>query len=467
MAMNTSLSMKNALAAIGCLLLILSGGVLSAQDLTSPLFTDSWQATFSNPALHGFAPRSLTIGLPGLSNDLSAENISYNDLLLSENGRRIIDLTQLPDQLDERNYLRNDFSLETLGVGLRGDRFSFGLYHRIKLLGEADYPRDLIEVIGRGNAQFIGEAVEIAPLGAISSFHELGLGVSFKVSDRVFVGTRVKYLSGIADIRTGDAGSLLLTTDERNFALSVEQDLTVNTAGTIDFNGLEDIGVNYDLNRIESDDIFSENNGISFDLGVFVNLDELRLQASVQDLVGHIDWATEVSSFRLTGTDEFTGLDVLRQVFEDSLSFNGALDSLRNTFEPTEITSPYRTSLSPTFLLGGEYDVSDRFTAGLLLVHYGRTLENELAVALLGRYRVFKKLSVGLNANYRRDSPFNVGAHLFGQLGPLQLLASTDDLLTVFQQRSSSRAGVRLGLGLSIGSRRKAPKSKRPSTPKE
>ncbi|MTB53958.1 DUF5723 family protein [Lewinella sp. W8] len=456
--------MKNVTGLMAALLL--TGG-LFAQDLTSPLYTDSWQAAMSNPALHGYAPRGLTIGLPGLSNDLSAENVSYNDLLLTENGQRILDLTQLPDQLDERNYLRNDFTLETIGVGIRGDRFSFGLHHRVRVLGETDYPRDLIEVIARGNAQFIGQTVEIAPLGAATSFHELGLGVSFQASDRVYVGARIKYLSGIADIRTGPTGSLRLTTDERNFALSLEQDLTINTAGTIDFNGLEDIGVNYDLNRIETDDIFSENNGISFDLGVFVDLDDLRLQASVQDLVGRVDWATEVSTFRLTGTDEFTGLDVLRQVFEDSLSFNGALDSLRETFEPTEITTPYRTDLNPTFLIGGEYDFTDRWSAGLLLVHYGRTLQNETAVALIGRYKVLKQLTVGLNTNYRRDSPFNLGAHLFGQLGPLQLMASTDDLLTVFQQRSSSRAGVRLGAALSIGSRRKDPEPRRPRIPSE
>lgn len=459
--MNTSLSMKNIFGAIWGLLLTCLGSTLLAQDLTSPLFTDSWQATFSNPALYGFAPRSLTIGLPGLANDLAAENLSYNDLLRSENGRRILDLAQLPDQLDERNYLRNDLSLESIGVGLRGDRFSFGLYHRARLLGEVDYPRDLIEVIARGNAQFAGQTVEIAPLGVATSFHELGLGVSFAATDRVFVGLRVKYLSGIADFRTGPAGSLRLSTDERNFALSLEQDLEINTAGTIDFNGLEDIGVNYDLNRIETDDLFSENNGVSFDLGVFVNLDRLRLQASALDIVGRIDWATEVSSFRLTGTNEFTGLDVLQQVFTDSLSFNGALDSLRNAFEPTEISTPYRTNIRAAFLLGGEYDFTDRLTGGLLVLHYGRTLRRETAVAIMGRYKLWKQLSLGLNANYRGDSPFNLGGHLFGQLGPLQLMASTDDLFTVFNQRASSRASVRLGLGLSIGSRRRAPKSLR------
>ncbi|MEM9930738.1 MAG: DUF5723 family protein, partial [Bacteroidota bacterium] len=174
---------------------------VAAQDLTVPLISDSWQATFSNPALYGQGRGRLTVGLPGFSNDLYAENITYNQLLFTENGQRILDLNRIPDLLDERNELRNDFSLETTGAALRGDRLSFGLYHRLRALGQADYPKTLIQLAVEGNAQFIGQTIEIAPLGYATSFHELGLGASYAVTEKIHLGARIKYLSGVADAR--------------------------------------------------------------------------------------------------------------------------------------------------------------------------------------------------------------------------------------------------------------------------
>ncbi len=433
---------------------------LAAQDLTAPLLSDSWQATFSNPALYGQAKGRFTVGLPGVYNDLYAENITYNQLLLTENGRRILDLNRLPGLLSDRNELRNDFSFETIGVGLRGDRFSLGLYHRLRVLGQADYPKTLVQLAAQGNAQFIGQSVEIAPLGYVTSFHEVGLGASFVINENIHFGARVKYLSGVADVRTGGAGSLRLTTGEENYALTLDQDLTVNTAGTIEYNGLDDVGVNYDLNRIETDDIFSENNGVAFDLGLFADFGKIRGQLAATDLGGRIDWTNQVTNFRLEGTDEFSGLDILAELLEDSLSFTAALDSLQVTFEPTENNDAYRSKLPATYLIGGEYDVTDRLTAGLLIVHYDRALDAETAFAISGRYQVLDELTVGLNYNARKGASANLGAHLYAQIGPVNLLASTDNLLTVFNQKDNSRAGVRLGASLSIGQpvKVKAPK---------
>ncbi|TXF89576.1 hypothetical protein FUA23_10270 [Neolewinella aurantiaca] len=433
------------------LALMLFCGTLSAQDLTVPLFSDSWQATFSNPALYGQAKGRLTVGLPGVSNDLYAENVTYNELLETEDGTRVLDLNQLPGLLGQRNELRDDFSLETLGVGLRGDRFSLGLYHRLRAGGQADYPKTLAQLVVQGNAQFIGQTVEIAPLIAGSSYHEVGLGGSMAVTENIHFGARIKYLSGIADARTGTSGSLLLTTGEENYALTLEQDLTLNTAGTVDYNGLDDVGINYDFNRIKTDNIFSENNGVAFDLGLFASFGKVRLQAAANDLGGKINWTNDVTSFRLAGTDEFSGLDILAQVLEDSLSFVDALDSLQLTFEPTEDNSPYDSKLSATYLVGGEYDFTDRLTGGLLLVHYRRPLNSETAFALSARYRIVDELTVGLNYNARKDATANFGAHVYAHLGPVNLIASTDNLLTVFRQKDSSRAGLRLGASLSIG----------------
>ena len=433
------------------LILCLLALPLTAQDLTAPLLSDSWQATYSNPALYGNMPGRLTLGLPGLQTDLLLENVTYNQLLAVENGERLLDLRLLPQLLDDQNQIRNDFALETVGVGLRGNRFSVGAFHRLRAGGEVLYPKKLIEVVAEGNAQFVGQTIEIAPLGFVTSYHELGLGLSYAVSEKIQLGGRVKYLSGIADVRTSPQGSLRLTTGEENFALTLEQDLTLNSAGAIEFGGLGDININYDLNRLRTDQLFSGNNGVAFDLGLFVDLGVVRLQAAANDLGGRITWGSEVTNLDFNGTDAFGGLDVLEQFLEDSISFAGAIDSLQVTFDPTETNNNYESSLSSTYLLGGEFDVTERLTAGLLLVHYDRPQLSETAFAISARYRVIKQLAIGLNYNARRAAAANLGLHLYATVGPVQLLAATDNLLTVFQPKDNSRASIRLGGALTFG----------------
>lgn len=433
------------------LALMALSGTLIAQDLTVPLLSDSWQATFDNPALYGQAKGRLTVGLPGASNDLYAENLSYNELLLNENGRRILDLNRLPGLLADRNELRDDFSVESIGVGLRGDRFSVGLYHRLRAAGQADYPKTLAQLVVEGNAQFIGQTIEFAPLVFGTSYHEIGLGTSVAITENIHIGARIKYLSGIADVRTGASASLRLTTGEENYALTLDQDLTLNTAGTVNYNRLDDVSINYDFNRIDTDELFSENNGLAFDFGLFASFGNLRLQAAANDIGGKINWTNDVTSLRFEGSDEFNGLDILAQVLEDSLSFSAALDSLQLTFEPTEDNAPYDGKLASSYLVGGEFDVTDRLTAGLLLVHYRRPLSNETAFALSARYRLINQLTIGLNYNVRENSATNFGAHVYAHLGPINLVASTDNIFTVFRQKDSSRAGLRLGASLSFG----------------
>lgn len=423
---------------------------LSAQRLTTPLLSGSWQATFTNPALYGRLKGRLTVGLPGLSNDLVTENITYNDLVSRNGDDRTLSLRGLPALLDERNEIHNELTIETLGIGLRGDRFGVGLSHRVRSDGALDYPKSLIEVVADGNAQFIGQTVEIAPRGILSLYHELAAGLSYALTDKIHLGARIKYFGGIADVRTSADASLRLTTGEENFALTLEQDLILNSAGTLDYNGANDVDFGFDLDGLRADRLFGSNNGIAFDLGLFADLGRLRLQAAANDLGGTISWESEVTNLTFSGTDTFSGLDVLERFFEDSVSFAGAVDSLRIEFEPTENNDAYSSKLPTTYLLGGEFDVTDRLTAGLLVVHYDRPQGSETAFAVSARYRLLDQLLLGVNYNARRNAAANVGFHALVSLGPVQLLAATDNLLTLFRQKDSMRAGLRVGAALAI-----------------
>ena len=426
-------------------------GSVAAQDLTLPLFSDSWQATFSNPALYGRTAGKVTVGLPGVSNDLYAENVTYNQLTATRNGRRVLDLDLLPDLLEEQNTLRNESTVETLGLALRGERLAFGVYHRLRARVQFDYPRTLAELVARGNGDFVGQTVEFAPGGYGTSYHEFGLGASLALTDNIHLGARVKYLSGVADVRTGPDPSLRLTTGEENFALTLDQDATLNSAGAVVYEGLDDVGLRDDILDFGTENFLGDNRGLAFDLGAFAEFGPLRLQVAANDLGASIDWREDVTNLRFRGTRTFTGLDVLADALNDSLSLATALDSLRVTFDPTESSEAYSADLPATYLVGAEYDLTERLTTGALLVHYARPVRSETALALSVRYRLIDALTVGLNYNARRSAAANLGGHLRLVLGPLDVLLATDNLLTVLNQKDNTAAGVRLGASLVFG----------------
>ncbi len=134
------------------LALALLGGSLGAQNLTAPLLAGSWQSTYHNPAMVHFLPQRVTLGLPGVANDLRLQNLQYGDLFVEENGRRILDFMELARVANEQNTVQDVYGIETLGLAVQTGHLGLSVYHRLRAQGEAEYGRDLVELVARGNA---------------------------------------------------------------------------------------------------------------------------------------------------------------------------------------------------------------------------------------------------------------------------------------------------------------------------
>ena len=443
--------------------LVLTGGGLRAQNLTAPLLAGSWQSTYHNPAMVHFLPQRVTLGLPGIGNDLRLQNLQYGDLFVTDGGRRILDFTTLSRLAQEQNTVQDVYGIETLGLAVQSGRLGLSLYHRLRAQGEAEYTKGLVDLVALGNAPFIGQTVELAPRGEVISFQEIGLGLSYAVSDKVALGGRVKYLAGTSDIRVAGGSSLRLRTGVENFGLSLEQQLEVSTSNAIIYESLDSVRFDYNPTRLRLGDLATSNTGLAVDLGVAVNLDRLRLNASVVDLGAGIDWQDEVTNLRFTGTDDFTGLDLLENLLRDTVSLATAVDSLLLTYEPERNSNSYRSTIGPSFYLGGEYDFTERLTAGAMVVLEDRLDEVRPAVALLGRYAVTDWLRLGVNLNYRAGIRTNLGLHLYATPGRVQVFASSDKFFTLLTTGNSGLAGIRLGLALGLGQRLTQEKGQRPS----
>lgn len=423
---------------------------LFAQDLTTPLLEGTWQSTYANPAQLHQLPGRLTIGLPGAYNDLFVENFTYNDLVVDAEGQRFLDASAVVPLLGQNNELRDQFDFETLGISWRNDRWAFGLHHRLRYDAQLDYPKTLAQLIWEGNAQFVGQTVDFAPDFRLTGYHELGLSVAFQPVKVLSIGARVNFISGITDLSTPGGGSLALTTGEENYALSLEQDYLVNSAGSLEYDGLETLTTNLNFAELNFDKFLGANRGMSIDLGVTLDLGNLRLQAAAQGLGGDIEWTEDVRNYTLSGTSDFAGLDVLESLLQDSVSFQGLTDSLEARFNPQETTDRYRSDLNQGYMLGANFDLNDRLTLGGLLFYQDRLVDGEVSALVSARYSLLDNLMVGATYGYRAGSAANIGINATAKLGPVVCLFATDNIMTAFRLRDSNRANVRLGISLSL-----------------
>ncbi|PPK87345.1 hypothetical protein CLV84_0285 [Neolewinella xylanilytica] len=436
------------------LLPLLLAATLDAQNLTAPLLSGSWQSTYHNPAMVHFLPTTFTVGLPGIANDLRLQNVEYGDVFVKSGGQQILNLAAWAGLAEERNAVQDVYSIETIGAAARRGNFGYQLYHRLRVNGDADYPRSFINLVALGNAAFIGQTVDIAPRGGIVSYQEVGASFSYAVNDQIAIGGRVKYLAGVSSIEAAEGGTLELGTGTENYTLTLDKDLTLNSVRAFAFRSLDDFDLTYNPSRLQPGDLFTPNNGFAFDIGVAVNLDRLRLNASATDLGAGIDWKADITTLRFEGTSTFSGLDILGDLLRDSVSLDRAVDSLVTALEPVSGATAYRSNIAASIFLGGEYDLTEKITAGALLTLEDRLGELVPAFAITGRYTLTDWLKVGLNLNHRSGIRTNLGLHALATPGRFQLFAASDKLLSLLSSGNSSVAGIRLGAAMTLGERR-------------
>ncbi|MGB3547056.1 MAG: DUF5723 family protein [Saprospiraceae bacterium] len=427
-------------------LAFLSLGRLAAQtDLTTPLLTETWQATLYNPALLSQRP-GLVIGLPGVFNDAYIENLTYNDLIREEGGRNVLDVDRAIDKLEPTNQIRDEFRLQTVGVGWSNGKLGLSLSHQLRYTATLVYPRELPELIWNGNAQFIGQTVNIAPRTDVLGYHQIGLGLSYKFAEVFSIGGRVNYLGGISAVQT-ERDRLELTTDDETYALTLGGDYLVNSSGALRYDGLDNVGFDLEFAKITGENIFGQNTGLSLDLGAALDLGRLHLQASALDL-GGIDWEEDVRNYTIDSDRNFTGLDIVREIFDDSLSFNNILDTLAEDYEPTETGNSFRTTLPARYYLSGQFDLTDRVTVGALFFYEDIEDVSDPGIALSGRLRISDGLILGAIYGLRHGEFTNFGLNANLGLGPVRLLLATDNIITAFRPKDSNQANVRIGLSL-------------------
>ena len=419
-------------------LLIISSftaSVSAQEDLATHFMRHTWQASRTNPAF--FPDYTFVIGLPGVYNTLQVTNVTYGDLIArNAEGKDVLNIDQAIERLGADNVLRNNLDIETLSLGLRLGKVGLSLGHTLRFNAFLNYPKTMPQLIWQGNAQFIGQEVAFGPDVDLYGYQEFALGLAIDVTPNIAIGGRAKLLAGVGSI-SSERTDLRLRTDSDIYQLELNADYYVNSAGSIKYDGFDELTVDFNYGRFDFEDLFTGNAGFAFDLGVRLKLgDNLELAASALD-IGKVNWDKDVTNYSLNGTFEYKGLDLAQNIFEDTVTAGSIVDTLREIYEVTETSIGYSTTLPARYYLSGLYRLKDNWTVGGLVYLERYREETNTAVAIGSNLDILPVLNVGATYAFRSERLDNLGLNATLLLGPVQLMAATDNIVTAFRPKAT------------------------------
>jgi hypothetical protein len=428
--------------------LLQAGGLLAQQDLNSNFNRNIWQSNRTNPAF--FPSEKVVVGLPGIYGSIWLSGLSYGDVISKgANGQPILDIDRAISLMDDQNLIRQQTEIETLSLGLRFGRLGLGFGHALRFNAFAGYPKAFPQLIWQGNAQFIGQEVAFGPDLQLSGLSEMYLGLAYEILPQLTLGGKAKFWSGLADASTPNT-QLNLFTDPNGFDLRLLADYRLNLTGNAGFDGFDTPTLDFNWGKFTLNQLFAVNRGWAFDVGAAWKTPKFDAAVSVLDL-GSVYWKENANSYSLNGTFEFRGLDVLDGIFEDSAEWSTILDSLEMLYTPESEISPYRTRMPARLYFSAGWQIASKWRIGSVLYAEKYRNQNFYAFSLNAAADIFPWWTVGASWGMRNERFNQIGIFSNMRVGPVQLVASSDNLAGALWLKNSQTTNLRLGLNLVFG----------------
>jgi len=389
------------------------------------------QSNYVNP---GILPASrFNIGLPVISSlylNKSNSGFKLNDLVTDGAGSSTkLDFENLVNQLATNNYFALALQTDLLSLNFKSKENYFSFNSSYKVNWRVRYPKDFLNFIWKGNGASLGEELKFNLGLDASTYLEYGLGYSREIGDKLSLGLRVKYLSGIANVST-EKSDITLYTNPITYDITATSDIVVNTSGIVDnpFSGMGVVDVATKL----------KNRGYGIDIGgSYKATERLTVNASVLDL-GSIKWKfapTNYVSGNPNASFTYQGIN-LNTFVNDSTSIDKAVelvfDSLNATFALDTVHRSYKTRLGAQIYAGAQYELNKESNVSLLL--QGHFFDKKLhpALAVSYNYTIDNYLMGSINYSMFNRSYMNIGLGLALNLGPLQVYGVSDNVLGLF-----------------------------------
>ena len=444
--------MKKSISIALCLTAILTTQTaFGQQEQALNFLTDTWQAHLTNPAL--LPSKKISVALPSVYFNVNSPDLKFNDLIINENGKRRLYLNNLyAAERPEVTRINANVRVQTLGIAFPvSDKLSLSVYQAGSTTPSVNYRRDLAQLFFKGNAEFLGKTVAFGSSASADVRSEIGIGATYRLP-ALTIGGRVKLHSGIAGIFVQN-DKVDATFSQTDYSMNFNTDIDVRT-----FAGDKVFKVKR-AQDVVNQGLFSNNRGLSFDLGASMKLGKLQLNASLIDIAGSINWKNEGTTYVSKGDFTLKGRNEtnFQNFFKvDSLSSSTFADTLKKIVGLTETASATYTQKLPMKLyLSGSYQLNDKLALNALVYnesggnaasHTGFVVGATMNVVDITK---ILKVRAGLTFGLRNGQFNNLGAHVtVNALKFIQVFAVTDNIITVFNPYGSNNANGRVGMGL-------------------
>jgi len=149
---------------------------VNGQDIGLSMMDNLWQTNTLNPSK--MTDRKFVFSLPGFSGSVGTSGLTYDKITsLNTEGETVIIADNLIDRLKNKNTVWLNTNLETFHLAFGLDRWQVSVGHAFKTNSSITFPKELAQVVFQGNAQFIGQTVNIAPEFNTSTYGEWSIGV--------------------------------------------------------------------------------------------------------------------------------------------------------------------------------------------------------------------------------------------------------------------------------------------------
>jgi len=383
---------------------------------------ESFYVDLDNPTY-----RSTTAGfhfmLPSIGMRYYNSSFTPEDVIVSNEGKNLVTLKEVQDQLLDRNTVLFQSSLRTIGMMWHNDRISIGIGHQGRWLGSLQYTDDLASLMTFGNASLIGNPVGIGTDQDYLYYNEFHLSGAVEIGGWT-IGGKAKFLVGQEFIET-PSRDISINTKDGGYTIEFDNDYQINTYKVLNYRGLNDVDVAIEPWGISSP--FGNNNGLAFDFGVRGPIsDRLQVHASVSDM-GSITW-DEATTYASSEQLSYKGIDLLDYLSEDGNV--DIADSLYNLLELKESTAQeLSTGIPQLWKLGFTGKIGSNHQLGS---EYSVLKHNKLSINSL---KVFWVYDIGSNWNGMfhysivGNTYDNIGAAIMKRSGLFQWHLKIDNII--------------------------------------
>lgn len=371
--------MKNSKIYMMLAAMVLCSTVRAQYDETNNLFYHTQrtpQSTLYNPA---FFPTNTTfyLSLPGteiqMGGPLSLSEFMYYD---KAQGRTIINLDSMFNQLSNDNRFRLGANVELLGFGIKLKKTFVTFNMQLVNSLSAGFPISTINALRIGNIDASGTPIaEVemfrGDLVNVQSYLETALGVGYTFEPiHLTVGARAKLLYGIANIQS-DKTHVTLETDAAMNDMTARMYYEIQSATFVPY---DTIKKQFDFSNIG--DILNPmkaNTGLAFDLGAKYDWGPFTFSLALNDLSAGIHWKNNVTTWRPEngqGYIEFSGMDINALLNNGTLNSDSLSQYLQNRLDgmkPVKTDSgDYWFAIPTKINLGASYNFAKMLRAGIL-----------------------------------------------------------------------------------------------------